>query len=80
MIPRVTKFSRFFEIVSGLRFLGFQDGLSTPTFGPVNRGGGPAADRHSLENRWGHRDATMTLVAYGHGLRGLRIGGPAVGP
>ena len=30
-------------------------------------------------NRWGHRDATMVLVAYRHGLRASRAGGPALG-
>ena len=30
-------------------------------------------------NRWGHRDATMILVAYRHGLRVERAGGPALG-
>jgi site-specific recombinase XerD len=27
-------------------------------------------------NRWGHRDATMILVAFRHGLRALGAGGP----
>ena len=31
------------------------------------------------KNRWGHRDATMVLVAYRHGLRAVRACGPAVG-
>ena len=30
-------------------------------------------------NRWGHRDATMVLVAYRHGLQGLRTRRPALG-
>ena len=30
-------------------------------------------------NRWGHRDATMILVAYRHGLRASRAYGPALG-
>ena len=30
-------------------------------------------------NRWGHRDATMILVAYRHGLRASEAGGPALG-
>ena len=32
------------------------------------------------KNRWGHRDATMILVAYRHGLRGQRAGRSALGP
>ena len=32
------------------------------------------------KNRWGHRDATMTLVAYRHGPARLRVSRPAVGP
>ena len=31
-------------------------------------------------NRWGHRDATMILVAYRHGLRVERTGRSALGP
>ena len=31
------------------------------------------------KNRWGHRDATMILVAYRHGLRVVRTGRPALG-
>ena len=31
-------------------------------------------------NRYGHRDATMILDAYRHGLRVERAGGPALGP
>jgi hypothetical protein len=33
----------------------------------------------ATRNRWGHRDSTMVLVAYRHGLSGLRGGGPALG-
>ena len=36
------------------------------------------------KNRWGHRDATMTLVAYRHGLRvsecGMRAGNTLLDP
>ena len=32
------------------------------------------------KNRWGHRDATMILVAYRHGLRRQRAGRSALGP
>ena len=31
------------------------------------------------KNRWGHRDATMILVAYRHGLRVSRAGRPSLG-
>jgi type 1 fimbriae regulatory protein FimB/type 1 fimbriae regulatory protein FimE len=31
------------------------------------------------DNRYGHRDATMILVAYRHGFACCRIGGPALG-
>ena len=31
------------------------------------------------KNRWGHRDATMILVAFRHGLARQRAGGPALG-
>ena len=31
------------------------------------------------DNRWGHRDATMVLVAFRHGLRACRAGGPSPG-
>ena len=33
----------------------------------------------ATRNRWGHRDATMVLVAYRHGLRAVRTRGPALG-
>ena len=32
------------------------------------------------KNRWGHRDATMVLMAYRHGLRAGRACGPSLGP
>ena len=31
-------------------------------------------------DRYGHRDATAILVAFRHGLRIQRIGGPGMGP
>src|ERR1700726_3147240 len=30
-------------------------------------------------NRWGHRDATMVLIAFRHGLRCVRAGRPSLG-
>jgi site-specific recombinase XerD len=32
------------------------------------------------ENRWGHRDATMLLVAYRHGLRASELVDLRLGP
>ena len=34
---------------------------------------GRAADQCRRKNRWGHRDATMVLVAYRHGLRASEL-------
>ena len=41
---------------------------------------GRQPDEAAKGNRYGHRDATMILLAYRHGFRATRTGGPALGP